>query len=497
MTDLIAALDDPELFAPLFPRVTWGAWRAFMGALFGLPLDDEAAALYRYHTGRATLPDRPFREAALIIGRRGGKSRALALIAVYLACFIDFHPYVAPGEVATIAIIAADRRQARVLLRYVVGTLQAVPMLAALIDGEPLSESVTLTTGIAIEIHTGSIASPRGRSFAAILADEIAFWPTSDGAANPDTEVLAAVRPGLASIPASLLLMASSPYARRGALWQAYRVHFGNDASRVLVWRGTTAEMNPTLDPAIIADAYEADPESAAAEYGAEFRRDIAAFVPREVVDAVVVPRRYELPYVSGTHYYAFTDPSGGSSDAFTLAIGHRDPSGTIVVDCVRERRPPFSPEAVTEEFAAVLKSYRLHSVTGDRYGGEWPREQFRKHRVDYVTSDRSKSEIYVDALPILNSGKIELLDVPRLVSQIAGLERRTARSGRDSVDHAPGSHDDIANSVLGAAVLASARASVPIILSGDALVRLQAIKPRDRFAGLAAPGRNRFATAR
>jgi hypothetical protein len=37
------------------------------------------------------------------------------------------------------------------------------------------------------------------------------------------------------------------------------------------------------------------------------------------------------------------------------------------------------------------------------------------------------------------------------------GLERRTSRGGRDSIDHAPGSHDDLANAAAGAIVAAEA----------------------------------------
>jgi hypothetical protein len=151
----------------------------------------------------------------------------LALIAVFLAAFRDYSAHLAPGEQAAVAIIAADRKQAKVLLRYCVGLLRAVHMLAAMIDDE-LAESVTLKNGVVIEIHTGSISSPRGRTFIAVLADEIAFWRSEDSA-NPDADVIAAVRPGLASI--SILLMASSPYAKRGVLFTMFRRHFGKDGA--------------------------------------------------------------------------------------------------------------------------------------------------------------------------------------------------------------------------------------------------------------------------
>ena len=58
-----------------------------------------------------------------------------------------------------------------------------------------------------------------------------------------------------------MLLNASSPYARRGVLWTSFKNHYGRDDSRLLVWRATTAEMNATIDPAIIEQAMEEDPE--------------------------------------------------------------------------------------------------------------------------------------------------------------------------------------------------------------------------------------------
>ncbi len=126
------------------------------------------------------------------------------------------------------------------------------------------------------------------------------------------------------------------------------------------------------------------------------------------------------------------------------------------MLDAVREVKPPFSPEQTVAEFTALLEAYGVSRVTGDRYGGEWPREQFRKHGIDYDLADKSKSDLYRELLPLLNSGRVELLDLPKLGAQLCGLERRTARGGRDSIDHAPGAHDDIANAVAGALLAVS-----------------------------------------
>src|SRR6267142_630497 len=83
---ILDVLDDPNLFGQAFrDRDSWQAWRAFLAAVFGLPMIDEDTAIYRRLTGRTALPSEPAREAWVIAGRRAGKSRIAALLAVYVA----------------------------------------------------------------------------------------------------------------------------------------------------------------------------------------------------------------------------------------------------------------------------------------------------------------------------------------------------------------------------------------------------------------------------
>jgi hypothetical protein len=174
--------------------------------------------------------------------------------------------------------------------------------------------------------------------------------------------------------------------------------------------------------------------------------------VSRDAIEACVALGIRERAPIPDLHYVGFVDPSGGSADSFTLAIGHRQELCAIV-DAVREVRPPFSPESVVSELVGLLQRYRISNVVGDRYGGEWPREAFRKLGIRYELVSRSKSDLYRDFLPLINSRQVDLLDLPRSVAQLCSLERRTARGGRDSIDHAPGAHDDIANAIAGLAV--------------------------------------------
>jgi hypothetical protein len=251
-----------------------------------------------------------------------------------------------------------------------------------------------------------------------------------------------------------MLLCASSPYAQNGALYDAWRRYHSQDDASVLVWHAPTRTMNPTFPQATVDAAMERDPASASAEYLAEFRRDVQAFVAREAVEACVSRGVFERSPLSDVRYVGFVDPSGGSSDSMTMAVAHLE-NNITVLDCVRERKPPFSPEAVLSEFADVLKNYRIGTVRGDRYGGEFPRELLRKQRIEYLAADKVKSEIYLSVLPAINSRRVDLLDDPRLLTQFCGLERRTARGGKDSIDHRPGAHDDVANAVAGALLLA------------------------------------------
>ena len=112
-----------------------------------------------------------------------------------------------------------------------------------------------------------------------------------------------------------------------------------------------------------------------------------------------------------------------------------------------------------------------MREVVGDRYAGEWVTEQFKSNGITYELAEQPKSDIYRDVLPLINSGKVELLDLAKLEAQFIGLVRRTARSGKDSIDHAPGGHDDVVNSVCGALLRAGSHR--PMRINPDALRRL------------------------
>jgi hypothetical protein len=110
------------------------------------------------------------------------------------------------------------------------------PLLKQLVQRQT-AEAIDLTCGTTIEVQTASFRSTRGYSVAAILADEVAFWHDADGAANPASEIFTALRPSMATLPRSLLMVATTPYSRKGIVYATWKRHWAKarlDADRDL-----------------------------------------------------------------------------------------------------------------------------------------------------------------------------------------------------------------------------------------------------------------------
>jgi hypothetical protein len=233
------------------------------------------------------------------------------------------HPSLVRGERGVLLCVAADQRQADVILDYADASFRASPVLSQLIEGRTQRE-LRLNNGIDIEVRAADYRRLRGLTFIAVIADEVAFW-SSDYSANPDDEILNAVRPGLATTGGPLFMI-SSPYARRRELWRVFQRHYGAAGDPlIMVAKGSSREFNATLPQSVVDRAYERDPAAASAEYGAEFRRDIESFISIEAVTSCVSRGIYERAPQRGIIYSAFVDPSGGSADSFALCIGHKD----------------------------------------------------------------------------------------------------------------------------------------------------------------------------
>jgi hypothetical protein len=462
IVSLREALDDTALLGDVLAGESWLPWRAILLASMGEELTLPELDLFTTLTGRTSAPLHRVDELWAIVGRRGGKSKAMAALTVYIAGLCDHRDVLTAGERGIALCISPDREQSKITLDYATGILESRPMLSQLIANRT-AETLELTNGIVISVRGANFRRLRGSTCVAVICDEAAFW-LSDEVANPDVEILNAVRPSLATTRGPLIVI-SSPYARKGEVWETYRRDYGAAGNPlILVAQGASRTFNPTLPQSVVDRAFAKDAARASAEYGAQFRTDIEALITIEAVRACIEDGVRERAPDREHRYVGFVDPSGGSSDSFTLAIAHKEGKRhapeTLILDLVREVRPPFSPEAKVQEFADLLKRYRVSKVCGDRYAGEWPREQFRKFGINYAPSERTKSELFLDVLPYINSRMVDLLDNDKLVAQFVSLERKTSAGGKDQVNHPERGHDDLANAVAGALCRASAKSA-------------------------------------
>jgi hypothetical protein len=456
--NIIEAIKNPKLFGSLFNSLdSWLAWIVWLKAVFGLAMDSAELELYRKCTGRTEPPNDGVKEAYAIVGRRGGKSRIVAFAAAFIACFHDFRRYLAPGERGMVLILARDREQAKVVFNYIGGILNGIPALKQMVTAWRADE-IELNNGIIIAVKASDYRAVRGVTIVCCICDEVAFWDSQG--VNPDKEIFQALRPAMVTIPDAKLLVISSPYAKFGVLFEAHRNNYGRDDAPVLVWQAPTTVMNPSIPAEFIQDQIDQDPEAGRSEWLAQFREDIEAAFSLEIIEACVIHGRVELLPAERISYLAFCDPSGGRHDQFTLSISHRADDKAII-DLVRAWKPPFDPSEVVKECAEALKPYRVKTIIGDAYAGEWPREQFRKHGITYQLSDKNRSQLYLDLIPVVCSKRVELPDNRKLIDELRRLERRRGRSGKDSIDHPANGHDDMANAVAGAVNMAIAKPPV------------------------------------
>lgn len=425
-------------------------------ALDGRPLDEGETAVFCRYTGRATYtpPAGGYRQALVLVGRQSGKSESAAARLVYEGAAASL-----AGErgVAVVGVAQDARSAMRALFGYVGRFLDESPMLRQLVVSRA-ADAITLTGGVTLAVLPCRPAALRGLRCRFVVLDEVAHFRSSENVPL-DRDAWRAALPTLLTTGGRLLAL-SSPYAASGLAFELHRAHFGRDDSDVLVWQSPGTVLHPTLDAAFMAHLREIDPESARAELDGEFLANVSALLDADVLDAAVEPGVVVRPPEPGVTYTAFVDVSTGSKaggDATTCAIAHRDRHGVGVLDCVRAWKPPFNPASVAVEISSLLAPYHVGVVTGDRFAAGFSDELFRQAGLTLRASDRDKSAIYTDFAAALNARQAALLDVPELLRELRGLERRRGAT-RDRVDHRRGSgaHDDMANAAAGAITLAA-----------------------------------------
>jgi hypothetical protein len=446
LTTLDRALTDKRLLD--LGGSSWLTWRSVLKAANAERLSKVELEAFGQVAGGRSPPTRKVKQFLAVVSRRAGKGRAAAALAVYASVLVDHSAHLSAGEVGVVACISPTREQARIVQQYALGFLRSSPELAGEIETVSADE-IKLRNGNVIATLTAA-QTLRGYTLLLAVLDEASFLHgTSASAATPDFEIARALLPSLITTNGMLVIL-SSPYRRSGLVYQLHRDHFGQDSDDVLCVAGPSITFNPTLDTAAIEAARAADPEAAASEWLGQFRLDRSQFLDDATIDAAVDHGRpLELAPQPDIEYRAVTDSSGGRGDAYTFSIGHRN-GEQFVIDVLRGTSPPFDPVETTAEYAALAKQYRIAEVLRDHYGAEWVSAAWRTHGVRCERGELTKSQIYLECLPLFTRGAIRLPDHPKLLRELRLLERTTHRSGKDTVSYGKGGSDDYCNAALG-----------------------------------------------
>jgi hypothetical protein len=479
------ALHDQRLLgAALGDPATWQTWFAVLKAAYGEALTDAELERFERVAGGRKPPRCKVRRFVAAVSRRAGKGRAAAALATYESvALVDHRNRLAPGEVGVVAVISPTRAQSAIVRDYTLGYFEASPVLRGEV-AETTADEIRLKSGAVICTLSSDYRTLRGRTLLLAVLDEASFL-RDETSSTPDIEAARALLPGLATT-GGMLVVLSSPYRRTGLLFQLHRDYFSKASDEALVVAGASTDFNPTLDSDGVAAALAADPEAARSEWLGEWRSDLAAFLDDATIEAAIDRSRpLELPPRVGFNYVAFTDSSAGRHDAFTVCIAHVA-NGRVFADVVQGRKPPFDPASVATDYAILATEYGCRVVHGDSFSGEWVASAFRAAGVEYQRAELTRSELYLEGLPLWARGLVSIPDHYQLLRELRLLERRTARSGRDSVDHGVGGTDDYANALFGALVLANTHRSLNI--TPELIARAQALPRRRASFGFGRP---------
>jgi hypothetical protein len=222
---IIDAMD--RLFPQWFGE-SWDNWRVVLKAAFAIPMSKSELGFFRSISGDRAPPKKRVRELWCICGRRSGKSAITSLIAAHAGIF--FHVGVdrlRPGERALVQTLALDRAQAKVVHGFIASYFDFCPPLRSMVRRRT-TELLELCNDVDLCTATNSFRSVRGRTCLVSVFDEVAYW-RDENSATPDLETYAAVRPSLMTLPNSMLCAISSPYAKKGLLYNKWKKHFGRD----------------------------------------------------------------------------------------------------------------------------------------------------------------------------------------------------------------------------------------------------------------------------
>jgi hypothetical protein len=491
------AIASPKLLKPRFDTLSKPQQSA-LKIMYGLPLDEEGLVHWSIFQGGAEYDElgyvknvtmipytpREYSRVVGVFGRRSGKTDQIFSTASAYEITLGGHKrFVREGQQFKMLFLAQTVGDAQQNMNFIRLALQESPELSKLLAEKDVASEIRLKNGLVVEPAPANKSIGRGHAIPVALLDENAFWYTDKDAANPDFEVLRAIRHAQSQFPDSKVFLPSTPWAEQGILWEAYQAgtlgrklrcdackaksaficeHYVEEREQfedTLVMHASTAAME-SLDAVLkskelarrrLQKIRREDPEAFPRESLALFIKTIAGWLNTEKIAKAIdhgVHARTRQPRVN---YIAAMDPAF-RNDSFAFTIVHHDPKLGIVQDWVEYWEPepgiPLKPGDVLDQIKQRLQMFGLEMVYSDQY----QLESLQQLALDrgfsisgYDFTGKSKAVITGGFRMLLNQERVRLLDHEVQRDQLEKLQKRVMQSGTVQIAAPPGKHDDLA----------------------------------------------------
>lgn len=385
------------------------------------------ATIERYYRSGA-------RQLVVRAGRRAGKSSTLCRLAVVEALWGQHR--IPPGDVGTVAIVSTTREEAGERVRTIKAILDALHVAYKPCDGGVETASLVTRRPVRFKVFPASVSGVVGFTAIAVLCDEVSRWRDTDSGVNPATQVLASLRPTMATQPEARIVLSSSPLSILDAHYDAFEQ---GDSAFQLTAYAPTWEANPTLSE-VDTRALEPDETIWRREYLALPSAEVdASLLTAAELDAVTRKAPVEVPWERGHSYIAAMDPAW-KHDAWTLAIATSKHDGTrlrrVVVSCRQwqgSKAVPLDPDRVLKDIAAHLATYRLDHVWTDQAADVALRAIAVRHDLATIISPSTAAtnlERAEQLRTLVRDKVIELPPLPEVRADLLGVRKRITRAG-------------------------------------------------------------------
>jgi hypothetical protein len=375
-----------------------------------------------YRTGKRQLVPRA--------GRRGGKSSSFSRLMVVEALY--GHHDIPPGDTGVGAIISTRLDEAAQRLATIQSILDALE-----IPYRPWGAGVMgiriIGRRVGFRVYAASITGVSGFTGIFVLCDEVAKWRDRDTGVNPAGQVLASVRPTMATQENARIALSSSPFGMLDAHYDAYEE--GETAFQCTAFAPTWVA-NPTLTEEET-KAMEPDEGVWLREYAAIPQAEAETSLLTELlIDRAMRAEAGDLPFCEGWSYVAAMDPAT-RTNAWTLTVAGQDREERRHVVLAREWVPkpglPLDPLTVLAEVAIHLAAYGLDTAYTDQHAVEMLRAMANQRKLTLIEAawtPTTKREGYEHVLKLAQANRLGLPLDSQVKADLLGIRKVITRSG-------------------------------------------------------------------